>query len=218
MPLKWLLFWQPNAGTTVNTQVLGEITQCVESINTVKGGRWKNTLNYYRPNSRDQSTANLADYPRDLMGITLQEQPDKYYFIIHGQRIVVEADTMIPMIMEKLQSYRARVSINFEGYQYQLGDFQLRVGKMVTTTADSLKGIVMEMEYLPISSLDKSRHIMEEFLDMWQEIVSRRSMPGRFMHIEANFAEYGLPDNYTSHHSVVQYGAMMNHLLSTGRN
>ena len=44
-----VLHWQPNAGTTVNSQILTEVSQCAESINGIKGGRWKATLNFYRP-------------------------------------------------------------------------------------------------------------------------------------------------------------------------
>lgn len=218
MPLKWVLYWQTNPGTSVSTQILTEVSQCVEGMNASKGGRWKATINYYRPNTRDTSMPLPPEFPRDLMGVSLQEQPNKHYFILRGQRIVVEADTMIPMIMEKLKSYRSRIAITFEGFQYQLGDFQLRLGKAVATTADNVRGIVMEIEYLPISSLEKSRQIMEEFLDMWQEIVLKRSLPGRFMHVEPNFAEYGLRDHYTSQHTVVQYASITGHLISTGRN
>lgn len=44
----------------------------------------------------------------------LPEQPHKYYFIIRSQRIVLEADSSIQMIMEKLQSYKSRLAFNFE--------------------------------------------------------------------------------------------------------
>ncbi|KAF6159719.1 hypothetical protein GIB67_029977 [Kingdonia uniflora] len=218
MPIKWLLHWQPNAGTTVNTQIHTEITQCAESINGVKGGRWKATFSYYRPIQRVQTMVLPPECSRDLMGISLQEQPNKLYFVIRSQRIVLEADSMIQMIMDKLQSYRARGSVTFEGYQYQLGDFQLRVGKVIPNSQDNLRGIVLEVEYLPISSLDKSRQIMEEFLDVWQETVSKRSLPGHFMHIDPNFVEYGLSDHYTSQHTAIQYVVVMGQLLVAAKN
>ncbi|XP_024458840.1 mediator of RNA polymerase II transcription subunit 20a isoform X2 [Populus trichocarpa] len=195
MPLKWVLHWQPNAGTTVNTQILNEVTQCVESINGVKEGRWKATVTYYKP--------------------ILREQPNKYYFIIRGQRIVLEADSSIQTIMEKLQSYKSRVALYFEGFQYQLGDFQLRVGKVTPTHSDNLRGIIMEVEYLPLSSIDKSRQVMEEFVDIWQEAISKRSLPGHFMHMEPNFVEYGLSDHYSSQHTAVQYATVMAQLIAT---
>lgn len=44
-----VLHWQPNAGATVNSQILAEVSQCVESINGVKEGRWKDILSFYKP-------------------------------------------------------------------------------------------------------------------------------------------------------------------------
>ncbi|XP_026447109.1 mediator of RNA polymerase II transcription subunit 20a-like [Papaver somniferum] len=218
MPVKWLLYWQPNAGITVNTQILTEISQCVESsINGVKGGRWKSTLIFYRPITRDQSSQN--DYPKDLLGVSLPEQPDKYYFVLRSHRLVFEADSNIQSIMEKAQSYKARIALTFEGFQYQLGDFQLKVGKVALTAhAENLRGIAMEVEYLPLSSLDKSKQVMEDFVDILQEIVSSRSLPGHFTHIEPNFSEYGLTDHYSSQHTSLQYATVMTQLLTTLRN
>ncbi|XP_052182892.1 mediator of RNA polymerase II transcription subunit 20a-like isoform X1 [Diospyros lotus] len=242
MPNKWVLNWQPNAGTTVNSQILNEVSQCVEGMNGVKEGRWKAALTFYKPMLREQALA--AEFPRDFMGISLPEQPSKYYFVIRGQKIVLEAEQTIQTIMEKLQSYKTRVTLNFEdqisgkmigsveacsglyilqgtdsrkteGSQYRLGDFQLRVGKVVPLHSESLRGIVMEMEYLPISSLDKSRQMMEEFFDVCQEALSKRHLPGHFMHIEPNFAEYGLFDNYTSQHTAIQYATIMAQLIAT---
>ncbi|KAI5320105.1 PREDICTED: mediator [Prunus dulcis] len=213
MPLKWVLHWQPNAGTTVNSQIINEVTQCVESFNGVKEGRWKATITFYKPMIREQALA--GDFPRDFLGIALPEQPNKYYLIIRLQRIVLEADSSIQMIMEKLQSYKSRVSLNFEGFQYQLGDFQLRVGKVLPTHSENLRGIVMEVEYLPISSMEKARQVMEDFMDIWQQALSKRSLPGHFMHMEPNFAEYGLADQYTSQHTAVQYATVMAQLIAT---
>ncbi|TYH36098.1 hypothetical protein ES332_D13G241200v1 [Gossypium tomentosum] len=222
MPLKRVFFWQPNAGSTVNSQILNEVSQCVESINGVKEGRWKATLTFYKPMLRDQVLS--AEFPREFIGISLPEQPNKYYFVLRFNKIVLESDSSIQLIMEKLQSYKSRVALNFEGFQYQLGDFQLRVGKVVPSHSENLRGIVMEVEYLPISSLEKSKQIMEEFFDIWQDAISKRSLPGRFIHIEPDFSDYGLADHYTSQHTAVQYTHVTSQLIAsvqavqTGRN
>ncbi|KAJ8750929.1 hypothetical protein K2173_016110 [Erythroxylum novogranatense] len=210
--LQRVLHWQPNAGTTVNTQILNEVSQCVESINGVKGGRWKATLTLYKPALREQSL--VGEFPRDFWGISLPEQPNKYYFIIRTQRIVMEADSSIQAIMEKLQSYKSRAALYFEGFQYQVGDFQLRVGKVVPNHSENMRGIIMEVEYLPLSSMEKARLVMEDFFDIWQEAVSKRSLPGHFMHIEPNFAEFGLSDHYSSQHTAVQYATVMAQLMA----
>ncbi|KAG6772017.1 hypothetical protein POTOM_023413 [Populus tomentosa] len=164
---------------------------------------------------RNNHQSQAPELPRDFLGISLPEQPNKYYFIIRGQRIVLEADSSIQTIMEKLQSYKSRVALYFEGFQYQLGDFQLRVGKVTPTHSDNLRGIIMEVEYLPLSSMDKSRQVMEEFVDIWQEAISKRSLPGHFMHMEPNFAEFGLSDHYSSQHTAVQYATVMAQLIAT---
>lgn len=213
MPIKWVLHWQPNAGASLNSQILNEVSQCVESINGSKDGRWKATLTFYRPVLREHSQP--AELPRDFLGISVPEQPNKYYFVIRAQRIVLEADSSIQIIMEKLQSYKMRVALNFEGFQYQLGDFQLRVGKVVPTHSENLRGIVMEVEYLPISSIEKSRQMLEEFLDIWQEALSKRSLPGHFMHMEPNFTDYGLSDQYSSQHTAVQYATVVAQLIAS---
>ncbi|XP_010533034.1 PREDICTED: mediator of RNA polymerase II transcription subunit 20a-like isoform X2 [Tarenaya hassleriana] len=155
------------------------------------------------------------DFPRDFLGISLAEQPSKYYFIIKMYRIVLEADVSIQMIMEKLQSYRSRVALYFEGSQYQLGDFRLRVGKVVLTHSENLRGIVMEVEYLPISSMEKARKVMGEFLEICREALSKRSLPGQFMYVEPNFGEFGLSDNYSPQHTAVQYAFVMAHMIAT---
>ncbi|WMV59637.1 hypothetical protein MTR67_053022, partial [Solanum verrucosum] len=48
-----VLRWQPNAGTTINSQILIDVSNCAESINGVKEGRWKNTFTFYKPILKD---------------------------------------------------------------------------------------------------------------------------------------------------------------------
>uniref|UniRef100_A0A7N0UK73 Mediator of RNA polymerase II transcription subunit 20 n=2 Tax=Kalanchoe fedtschenkoi TaxID=63787 RepID=A0A7N0UK73_KALFE len=119
------------------------------------------------------------------------------------------------VIMEKLQSYKSRISFTFEGIQYQLGDFLLRVGKVVPTHSENLRGIVMEVEYLPISSIEKGKVIMDEFFDLWQEALSNRSLPGHFSHIDTNFSDFGLSDTYTPQHTAVQYACVMAQMIAS---
>ncbi|EFH50751.1 predicted protein, partial [Arabidopsis lyrata subsp. lyrata] len=104
---------------------------------------------------RDQ--ANQAEFPREFLGVSLPKESSKYYFVVRSQRIVVDADSSIQMIMENLESYKCKLSFYFEGFQYQLGDFQVRVGKVVPAHAETVRGIVMEVEYLPISSIEMAR-------------------------------------------------------------
>ncbi|KAH0774037.1 hypothetical protein KY290_011174 [Solanum tuberosum] len=136
---------------------------------------------------------------------------------ISRQRLVVEAESSMQMIMENLQSYRMKLAVNCEGLQYRLGDFRLRVGKVVPINSENLRGIVMEMEYLPISSWETSHLIMSEFFEIWKETLGKRSLPGHFAHVEPNFSEFGLSDQYTSQHTVVQYASILAQMAATSQ-
>ncbi|KAK7291805.1 hypothetical protein RIF29_07244 [Crotalaria pallida] len=213
MPVRWVLHWQPNQGSVANSQILNEITQCVDILNGVKGPRWKATLTFYRPCLRDQNIA--TDFPRDFLGISLMDQPNKYFFIIRGNKVILEADASILTIMEKLQSYKPKVALHFDGIQYKIGDFQVRLIKVAPNQAESLRGILMEVEYLPTSSVENSRKIMEEFLDIWRELVSKKSLPGQFMFADPSYADYGLSDDYSGQHAAIQYAAALAQLIQS---
>lgn len=78
--------------------------------------------------------------------------------------------------------------------------------------------VCMQVEYLPLSSIEKSRQIMEEFVEIWQETVWKKSLPGHFLHIDSNFTDYGLHDYYTPQHTAVQYATCMQQLIAAVRN
>ncbi|CAM0951555.1 unnamed protein product [Alopecurus aequalis] len=222
-PLRRLMHWHPNPGATLNSQILAEACGCAESLGGTKDGRWKTSIFFYRPIARETSASGAQqqqqapDVPRELLGVALHERPGLYFSILRAQRLVLQADAAFPQVMEKLQSYKARVTLNFEGFQYQLGDFCLRIGKCVPNNSETLRGIMMEVEYYPLSSIEKSRAIMVDFFDIWQETLAKKSLPGRFIHVESNFAEYGLSDHYSFQHTAVQYAICLQQLMAAVR-
>ncbi|GJN17175.1 hypothetical protein PR202_gb04225 [Eleusine coracana subsp. coracana] len=154
------MHWHPNPGATLNSQIL------IEACGCAKDGRWKTFIFFYRPMTRDGGAAGAAgqqqhpDLPRDLLGVALHERPGLYFSTVRAQRLVFQADAAFPQVMEKLQSYKARVALNFE------------------------------VEYYPLSSIEKSRAIMEDFFDIWQETIAKKSLPGHFINVESNFSDY----------------------------
>lgn len=56
----------------------------------------------------------LVECARELLGVVFSEVPDKYYFALRQEHMVVEADATMQAIMEKLQVYRNRLTILFE--------------------------------------------------------------------------------------------------------
>ncbi|GAU33177.1 hypothetical protein TSUD_206360 [Trifolium subterraneum] len=71
------------------------------------------------------------------------------------------------------------------------------------------------IEYLPISSVEKAKPIIEEFIEIWREVLSKKSLHGQFMRADPIFAEYGLSDNYTCQHTAVQYAAALAQLIAS---
>ncbi|KAK4756898.1 hypothetical protein SAY87_007025 [Trapa incisa] len=96
-----------------------------------------------------------------------------------------------------------------QGDQYQLGDFQLRVGKVVPGHQETLRGIVMEVGYFPTCSMEKSQQIMDDFTGIWQETLPKRSLLGQYVCTEPNFSELGLVDDFTPQDTAVQYAVFM---------
>ncbi|OEL15047.1 Mediator of RNA polymerase II transcription subunit 20a, partial [Dichanthelium oligosanthes] len=212
-----LMNWHPSPGATLNSQILAEACGCAESLGGAKDGRWKTSIYFYRSMAREAAAGQQGQQGRELLGVALHERPGLYFSIIRNNRLVLQADAAFPQVMEKLQSYKARVALNFEGFQYQLGDFCLRIGKCVPNNSETLRGIMMEVEYYPLSSIEKSRAIMEDFFDIWQETVAKKSLPGHFIHVDSNFSEYGLSDQYSFQHTAVQYATCLQQLLTVAR-
>ena len=115
------MHWHPSPGVTLNSQILLEACGCAESLGGVKDGRWKTTIFFYRAMTRDgaavpagQQGQQHPDLPRELLGVALHERPGLYFSIVRAARLVLQADAAFPQVMEKLQSYKARVALNFE--------------------------------------------------------------------------------------------------------
>ncbi|KAL3690662.1 hypothetical protein R1sor_004313 [Riccia sorocarpa] len=216
MPVKWLLYWQPNAGQ-VSSQTLVDVMKSIESINGVRLGRWQVTASNHRPIQRDQSMPLPPEAARELLGLTFSEVPSKHYFVLRGEHMVVETHSNMQNIMEKLQLYRNRLTIFFEGYQYQLGDFQVKAGRAVLAHSENLRGIILEVEYVPVSSIEQTRVLLQEFVDLVQEVVAGQNMLGRFIHLEPNYSDYNLQDQYGWQHTALQYITLMVYFMSSQR-
>jgi mediator of RNA polymerase II transcription subunit 20 len=72
----------------------------------------------------------------------------------------------------------------------------------------------MQVEYYPLSSIEKSKAVMEDFFDIWQETIGKKSLPGQFIHVDSNFSDYGLSDQYSFQHTAVQYATCLQQLMA----
>lgn len=116
--------------------------------------------------------------------------------------------------MIKSQHVSRQICFNFlQGFQYELGDFRVKAGRAVLAPVENLRGIIMEVEYMPVSSLEQSRAAVLEFMELWQEGV----MLGQFVPLELNFTDFSLSDHYCWQHTALQYVSLMAFFLSQQR-
>ncbi|TMW87174.1 hypothetical protein EJD97_020326 [Solanum chilense] len=121
---------------------------------------------------------------------------------LNRKRLVVEAQSSMQKIMENLLSYRMKVAVHC---------------KTIPINSENLREIVMEMEYLLISSWETSHMIMSDFFEIWKEALEKRSLLGYFMHVEPKFSEFGFSDQYTSQHTVIQYASILAQMTTTSQ-
>jgi hypothetical protein len=98
---------------------------------------------------------------------------------------------------------------SFEGFLSEI----IPMPAMLTSTLL----LLMQVEYHPLSSIEKSRAVMVDFFDIWQETLAKKSLPGRFIHVESNFSEFGLSDHYSYQHTAVQYAICLQQLMTAVR-
>uniref|UniRef100_A0A3Q7J6W2 Mediator of RNA polymerase II transcription subunit 20 n=1 Tax=Solanum lycopersicum TaxID=4081 RepID=A0A3Q7J6W2_SOLLC len=110
----------------------------------------------------------LINFPL-ILGASLHEQPNKLYMTLNRKRLVVEAQSLMQKIMENLLSYRMKVAIHCKEYS-----------NTIPINSENLREIVMEMEYLPISSWETSHMIMSDFFKIWKETLGKKIITGLF--------------------------------------
>uniref|UniRef100_A0A7I4EFU7 Mediator of RNA polymerase II transcription subunit 20 n=1 Tax=Physcomitrium patens TaxID=3218 RepID=A0A7I4EFU7_PHYPA len=181
MTVKWLYYWQPSIGVTMSSQTLSIAIKRIEALHGVKTSRWQITASQFRPNQREPVP--LVECARELLGVVFSEVPDKYYFALRQEHMVVEADATMQAIMEKLQVYRNRLTILFE------------------------------VDYKPLSSVEQSRRVVQDFMEVWQ----KGETTGQFVPLDPNFSEFNLPDLYSWQHTALQYVTLMAFVFSQQR-
>ncbi len=51
---------------------------------------------------------------------------------------------------------QARATLHFDGWAYNLGDFNVRVGKVTLRPREEFKGFMVEVEYTPVSTAQQA--------------------------------------------------------------
>lgn len=51
---------------------------------------------------------------------------------------------------------QARATLHFDGWAYNVGDFNVRVGKVTLRPREEFKGFMVEVEYTPVSTAEQA--------------------------------------------------------------
>eukprot|EP00850_Spirogloea_muscicola_P007596 SM000039S14426 [mRNA] locus=s39:43955:45199:- [translate_table: standard] len=168
---------------------------------------------------------------RDLFGVSFSAAPGSHVLVLRSERLVVECQSSVQALMEKLQLYRHRLSLLFEGFEYLWGDFVVRVAKAALSTTDALRGVLVEarapapkslavaswFEYLPVAALPPDTAVLQEVAALWKEAVAAHGLGGRFVELEPPFGEYGLSERYSLQHAALQYVLVSSLFLASAR-
>ncbi|GJP36392.1 hypothetical protein CLOM_g20905 [Closterium sp. NIES-68] len=232
MGVTWLLHWQPSpppqppgstapppsSSSLLSLATYTEVAKAIESLPAARKGRWQCTCSLYRPNARDTAGAppSQSDVAaaRELFGVSFADVAGRHLLVLRQEHVVVEAESGVQTLMEKLQLYRHRVSITYEGFEYLLGDFAMRLGRAILSTNEALRGIVVEVEYLPTCSLPRARPLLLDFLALWHDVVAAQGLVGRFVPLDPAFSDYSLGDSFSLQHSALQFVLVSAHLMA----
>jgi hypothetical protein len=92
-------------------------------------------------------------------------------------------------IFDRTGLYRHRMSVTFEGFVYTVGDFVLRLGRVMGPAR--LLGIMLELEYRPVASYELAKQATDELIACVHKATA--GLPGSFESVEEpRFTDYGL--------------------------
>jgi len=106
-------------------------------------------------NSEHPATVFTVLEPPPPVGPQQQQQPAK-------QKLTFTSDTLFDLLLLKLEKfYQKRLKIESKGSRFELGDFVVKLG--IVTAAATVKGVLVEVEYLPCVGINACWELINEF-------------------------------------------------------
>mmetsp|Transcript_4563 Transcript_4563/g.12722 ORF Transcript_4563/g.12722 Transcript_4563/m.12722 type:complete len:233 (+) Transcript_4563:294-992(+) len=226
MGAKCMLRWV-NADTVNKDNpraVLLALVKVLEGLDGRSHSKWK-TLCTALKSKADDSKGTGAN---DMHVVMFSEMPNRQYLLLRQERQVMEADKSVKGLLDKLGLHALKHVLEFEGSTYIAGDFSVKLGRASTPSKD-FKGIVVEIEYMPISNLVIALPILNEFITVLQQAIATHQAEllargpadercrGQLEKVTAPYAEYSLPPQFSFLHAAAQYVAVCSALLATPR-
>ncbi|KAK9824195.1 hypothetical protein WJX72_008445 [[Myrmecia] bisecta] len=216
MGVKRVLRWQ-HPGAYPGRQDFETLGAALESLKGSNRRRWAAACQGMRvmQGQEDAASVREAAKAKEVYMVTFSSDADAVFLVMRQERQIIRAERSIRELLEKVNMLKQRFMLYFEGWQCSLGDFVVKLGKATQKPNDEFKGIVMEVDYLPLASPQQAQHVLKEFVEILQAATT--SAGGRLELVSAPLAEYPLPERFGMEHTAVLYTALCSSLLSQAR-
>jgi len=110
-----------------------------------------------------------SEHPATVFSVLEPPAPDK-------SRITFTSDTLFDLLLLKLSSvYQKKLKIESKGSRFEIGDFVVKLG--IVTASGSVKGILVEVEYLPCVRVQACWSLVTEFAQGFLGSVVTNQLP-----------------------------------------
>eukprot|EP00898_Chlorokybus_atmophyticus_P001992 jgi/Chlat1/2794/Chrsp187S02954 len=187
MGLKWVLQWLPATSPDRPPAGAPEAARIVEAMGGVRVGRWQSSCSVHMRNIKvGPDIPTEVAGARDVTIVTFSDAPDRRFLLLRPDRL---------------------------GLQFSMGDFAVKVGRGSLSHGESMRGVMLEVEYKPVSMLPVGRPMVHDFVMQWQVASAELGFKGRFSLADPNYADYGLGQLYTMRHTASQYAMLCSAML-----
>lgn len=133
------------------------------------------------------------------------DDPQRRVHIV-ADSTILEGDANMAIILEKTNLYQTRQTISIKGFQYELGDFSIRLGNL--SLSAHARAVVVEVEYRPCLQTNKCMRLISEFVGA--VLGPLEQAPAQFLasiiRDDIDWASVGLSTTtYSARHTAYQY-------------
>lgn len=212
MGFRWVLRWQ-HPGPLPGRQVFETICAALETYKTSNKRRWaaQNAILRVVQVETALGLREAGGPSVDLQLLTFHDAPELTYLLVRKAGKVMEADKSILEVLTKVAPYKVRATLHFEGWAYNLGDFNVRVGKVTLRPTEEFKGFMVEVEYAPVSTAEQATPALKEFVEFLQTATAGPG--GRLQVVAAPLDDFSLSAAFSLQHLAVQYSTLTAALL-----
>lgn len=181
---------------------LQQLTRALEALQPNVVGRWAVQVASHRRIQEDSVARTQPKVAKDLSLVTFGGQAAVFMVLRHEKQIIT-ADNDMLQLLNRIALYKQRSSMLFEGTEYVLGDFTIRLCRTILKPGEEVKGAVMDVEYMAASNAGMAHAALEELIGAIQEGAAG-PLPDLSL-IEMNPADFGISQEDAKQHAALLY-------------